>query len=187
MTWFLGLSWYFFEGARCSLWVRQILVIGTGFRSLFCLQISRQQQLVTRSPKLYPVYLPTTQRRRRNPLPAGEFVWFDYQPFVNSFFVLSCFGTSMGYFEVLVIDLPSRSLFYVSNRSSAYIKPRIMGVSPCSEIIDYDSQRRATPQNPGISTMMFASDETRRDSFHYERLEYVPKPHNRRGGREGGG
>lgn len=83
-----------------------------------------------------------------------------------------------------MIDLPSRSLFYVSNRSSAYIKPRIMGVSPCSEIIDYDSQRRATPQNPGISTMMFASDETRRDSFHYERLAYVPKPHNRRG--EGG-
>lgn len=36
--------------------------------------------------------------------------------------------------------------------------------------------------------MMFASDETRKDSFHYERLAYVPKPHNRRGGegREGG-
>lgn len=50
------------------------------------------------------------------------------------------------------------------------------------EIMDYDSQRRATPQNPGISTMMFASDETHRDNFHYERLAYVPKPHNRRGG-----
>lgn len=61
-----------FAGARCSLWVRQTLVIGMGFRSLFCLQISRQQQLVTRSPKLYPVYLPTTQRRRRNPLPAAS-------------------------------------------------------------------------------------------------------------------
>lgn len=71
-----------------------IVVLFTDFKTA----ATRDQIAKPGSVYLPPYYATaTTQPAVSGPVGSYGMAWLDYQPFVNSFFVLSCFGTSMDY------------------------------------------------------------------------------------------